>query len=192
VSSHIWWYVARASGLVAWSAAGLSIVLGLLLAGRLGQRPTAAWRQDLHRFVAGLAVAFLGLHLTALVLDPTVPFGVAALTIPLASTWRPTAVAWGVVAAWLLVVVEGTSIAKRRLPRRVWRRIHASGFLVWIGGTVHAITAGTDGSAVRWLALIGSALILNLAALRVVGRRVPGARPRGRRATVTSSAPARR
>jgi predicted ferric reductase len=188
VSTHTWWYVARASGLVAWSAAGLSIVLGLLLAGRLGRRPTAAWRQDLHRFVGGLAVAFLGLHLTALVLDPTVPFGIAALTVPLASTWRPGAVAWGVVAAWLLVVVEGSSLVKRRLPHRVWRRIHTLGLVVWIAGTAHAVTAGTDGSAARWIALIGSALMFNLAVLRTVGRRVPAAPPRGRVAAATRSA----
>ena len=188
MNPHTWWYVARASGLVAWTAAGLSIVLGLLLAGRLGRRPSAAWRQDLHRSVGGLAVAFLGLHLTALVLDPTVPFGVAALTVPMASAWRPGAVAWGVVGAWLLVVVEGTSLVKRRIPHRVWRGIHTLGLVVWISGTVHAVTAGTDASVVRWIAVIGSALMFNLAALRIVGRRVPAARPRGRAAAATRSA----
>ena len=34
MNPHIWWYVARAGGLVAWILAGLSIALGLFLAGR--------------------------------------------------------------------------------------------------------------------------------------------------------------
>jgi hypothetical protein len=191
VTTQTWWYVARAGGIVSWSLAGLSIIAGLLLAGRLTRRPKPAWHQDLHRCLGGLAIAFLGLHLLGLVLDPTVDFGPVSLVVPLASEWRPGAVTWGVGAAYALLAVELSSLATSRLSRRVWHNIHLLSFAVWIAGTMHALTAGTDGTAVRTLAFAGTAIILNLAALRVVGRRVRRARPEDRRATARSSAPAR-
>ena len=185
MSPHLWWYVARAGGLVAWVLAGLSITLGLLLSGRLAVRPRPAWQQDLHRYLGALAVGLLGLHLLGLVLDPVVEFGPASLALPMASAWRPGAVTWGVGAAYALLLVELSSLAMRRIPRRLWRGIHVLSFVVWIAGSVHAVTAGTDGTAVRIIAAGGSAVIVNLTLLRVVGRRVPRARPAGRPATAT-------
>ncbi len=187
MTPKIWWFVARSSGLMAWWLCGLSIVVGLVLAGRLRRQPTATWQQDLHRFLGGLGVLCLGVHLTGLVLDPTVAFGPAALTVPMASTWRPGPVAWGIVAADALILVEVTSLLSKRIPRRVWRTIHGAGFAVWIAGTVHAWTAGTDTSVVRITAFAGTALIANLTVWRVVGRRMPRARPAGRPATATRS-----
>ena len=175
MTPKVWWYVARASGLAAWWVCGLSIVVGLVLAGRLRRRPSAAWHQDLHRFLGGLGVACLALHLVALVADPTVAFGPGALAVPMASTWRPGAVAWGVVAAYALVAVELTSLLGRWIPRRVWRSIHGAGFFVWAAGSVHAWTAGTDTEVVRIGAFVGTALIANLTVWRIVGRRMPRA-----------------
>jgi DMSO/TMAO reductase YedYZ heme-binding membrane subunit len=185
MTPKIWWFVARSSGLVAWWLCGLSIVVGLVLAGRLRRQPAAAWQQDLHRFLGGLGALCLGVHLVGLALDPTVAFGPSALTIPMASRWRPGPVTWGIVAADALILVEVTSLLSRRMPRRVWRTIHGAGFAVWIAGTVHAWTAGTDAAVVRLTALVGSALIANLTVWRVVGRRMPRARPAGPAATVT-------
>ena len=62
----------------------------------------------------------------------------------MASEWRPAAVAWGVVAFWLAVAVEVTSLVRPWIPHRVWRAIHTLGFVVWVGATVHLLEAGTD------------------------------------------------
>jgi DMSO/TMAO reductase YedYZ heme-binding membrane subunit len=191
VTAPTWWYVARAAGLVAWVLAGLSIVAGLLLAGRLTRRPKPAWHLDLHRFLGGLALAFLGLHLLGLVLDPTVDFGPVSLAVPMASAWRPGAVTWGIGAAYALVVVELSSVAMPSLSRRTWHTIHLLAFAVWGAGTVHALTSGTDHTAVRIVAFVGTAVIVNLAALRVVGRRVPRARSAGPGAAATRGAASR-
>jgi methionine sulfoxide reductase heme-binding subunit len=151
-----WWYLARAAGFVAWGASLSSIMLGLALATRaLGNKPRPAWLLDLHRFTGGLTVAFLGVHLGALVADSYVHFGTADLLVPLASGWKTGAVAWGVVAMWLLVAVELSSLLMRRLPRRAWRTIHLTSYLAAVLSTIHAFTAGTDAKnpLITWVAV---------------------------------------
>jgi hypothetical protein len=118
-----------------------------------------------------------------------VHFGLADVTVPLASAWKPVAVAWGIVAAWLLVAIELTSLAQRRLPRRFWHGVHLTSFVVFVASTVHALTAGTDASnpVFRWFALLSSFVVVNLTVLRVVSRRAGRARPRGRAGAPTRS-----
>lgn len=142
---QVWWFVTRATGIVAWAVLSASVLLGLFLSTRvLGARPTPGWLQDLHRGTAGLGLGFTAAHMAALVADSYVHFDVVDLLVPMASSWRPVAVALGVVAMWLLVVVEGTSLARRRVGHRAWRRVHMLSFALWIAATAHFVLAGTD------------------------------------------------
>jgi hypothetical protein len=89
-------------------------------------------------------VAFTGIHLTALLLDTYIQFDLLDLLVPFAAAWRPGAVAWGVVAVYLLVAVQATSLARRRLPYRLWRRVHLAAFPLLVAATAHLVTAGSD------------------------------------------------
>lgn len=171
MNPHVWWYTARASGLVAWALVTASVVWGLLVAGRLASRPRPAWFLDLHRFLGALSVTFVAVHLAGLALDGYVHFGVSELLVPFASSWRPAAVAWGVVGFYLLVAIEATSLMMRHLPRRLWRQVHRTSFVLFIVATVHGFTAGTDtrNGLVRWCALGGTLVVCNLFVLRVAG-----------------------
>lgn len=156
VNPQLWWYVARATGLVAWALSTGAIMVGLALATRaLGSNPRPAWLLDLHRYVGGLTVVFIGLHIAALVADSYVHFGLADIAVPMASKWKPGAVAWGIVGMWLLLAVEASSLVMRKLPRRAWRAIHLTSYLAAILSTVHAFTAGTDASnpLLTWIAV---------------------------------------
>jgi len=62
----------------------------------------------------------------------------------MASGWNTAAVAWGVVAMYLLAAVELTSLARRRLPKRLWRLTHGLAFPTFALSTVHVLTAGTE------------------------------------------------
>ena len=180
MGSHLWWYTARASGIVAWVLVTASVLWGLALSSRLTRRPKPAWVLDLHRFLGGASVVFVGVHLLALSLDQYVGFGPDDLFVPMASVWKPGAVAWGIVAFYLLVAVEVTSLLMRRLPRKLWRAVHLTSFAVFGGTTVHALLAGTDANevAVQWLALLSVSLVGFLAMFRVLAdRRVPRSRP---------------
>jgi predicted ferric reductase len=142
---QIWWYVARASGLVAWALLTATVVWGLLLSTKLfGRKPTPAWLLDLHRFVGGATVVFTLVHLVAILLDSFVHFDLVSILVPFASSWSPGAVAWGIVAFYLLAAVEITSLLRRRMPNRIWRRVHYASFPLFAMATIHGVTAGSD------------------------------------------------
>jgi DMSO/TMAO reductase YedYZ heme-binding membrane subunit len=102
-----------------------------------------------------LTVAFVVGHVAAIVADSFVHFGVADVLVPFAASWRTSAVAWGVIAMWLLVAVEVMSLQMRRLPKKAWRAIHLSSYLVAVLSTAHGFAAGTDtrSGAFAWVAV---------------------------------------
>jgi len=139
------WYLSRASGLVTWTLCAAAILWGLVLSSRLiRRRGLPAWLLDLHRYLGTLALVFCAIHLSSLVADSYVHFGWREIMIPMASAWRPGAVAWGVVAMYLLIAVQLTSALRSRLPKRAWHAIHLSSFLLFGAGSVHGVRAGTD------------------------------------------------
>jgi predicted ferric reductase len=145
VNPRLWWYIARAGGLVAWTLLAASTLWGLALTTRaLAGRVTSRWLLDLHRFLGGLSVVFVAVHLTGIVADTFVHFGPADVLVPLASAWHPVWVAWGVVALYLLVAVELTSLLRPRIPHRLWKGVHVTSFLLFTLATVHVLVAGTD------------------------------------------------
>ncbi|HEX2850166.1 MAG TPA: ferric reductase-like transmembrane domain-containing protein [Acidimicrobiales bacterium] len=178
----VFWLIARSTGLVAWWLAALSVLWGLAMTGRAARRRvTAAWLLDLHRHLSGTALAFVVLHVLALELDFTAPhIPLVAALVPLRSPWRPGPVSWGVVALYLLAVIEVTSLVMNRLPRRLWRAIHLTSFAVFASATVHVLTAGTDRTnlAVEWSALLQVAAFVFLAAYRLLDVIVGIQRPR--------------
>jgi predicted ferric reductase len=145
MNPQLWWQVARAGGLVAYGLLAASTIWGLAVSTRLlGRWPAPGWTLDLHRYLGGLALTFTGIHLAALLADTYIQFDLLDLLVPLASAWRPRAVAWGVVAVYLLVAVQATSLARRRLPYRLWRRVHLAAFPLLVAATAHLLTAGSD------------------------------------------------
>ena len=147
MTEHIYWYAARSSGLIGWALLTASVLWGLSLSGRIrpgGVRP--AWVLDLHRHLGGLAVVFTFVHVAAIIADSYTDFGPLDVLVPFASEWNPTAVAWGVLAMYLMVAVELTSLGKRHLPRQLWKLIHLLSLPLWVFSTVHLMSAGSEAS----------------------------------------------
>jgi predicted ferric reductase len=152
------WYVARAAGLVAWALLAGAVVWGLMVSTKLlRQRVRNAWMVDLHRWLGGLALVFTGVHVLAIMSDTYIHFGLASVLIPLASTWHPVAVTWGVVSLYLLAAVELTSLARRHLSHRLWKNVHVAAFPLFVSSTIHGLSAGTDGR--RPMVIIAAVLV---------------------------------
>jgi DMSO/TMAO reductase YedYZ heme-binding membrane subunit len=175
------WYVARAAGLVAWGLLSASVLWGLAMSTRLLRgKIKNSWLLDLHRFLGGLATIFVGVHVLGILADTKIHFGLSQVLVPFASIWRPTAVAWGIAGMYLLLAVELTSLARTKLPTKLWRSLHFLSFPLFFAATLHAITAGTDAHSwmVEGVILAVIAVVTGLSALRVTSD-YEGGRPAG-------------
>ncbi len=168
MNPQVWWFVSRSSGIIAWALVTVSVCWGLFVSTKaVAKASSPAWLLDFHRYVGGLSVVFTGIHLVGLVADSYVHFGWAELFVPMASDWQPGAVAFGIVAFYLLLAVELTSLAMKRLPRRLWRSVHRSSFVLYFVATYHGIAAGTDRSN-EWFRIAALASINVVAFLTIV------------------------
>jgi methionine sulfoxide reductase heme-binding subunit len=169
-SLPIAWYVARAAGLVAFALLTLSVWLGLAMSTRLlGARRQKALL-GLHRTFAWSGLSMIALHGTALLFDPTLHFGLAALLVPIASAWRAGAVAAGVVAAWLSLALAASFRARRWIGQKGWRRLHYASFVAFVLSLGHALSAGTDMRGLHGpvVAMIAAGPVLWLSFYRVL------------------------
>lgn len=150
MSDQVFWYATRSAAIIAWFAACLSVAVGVLMSSRfLGRRPTLPWLTDLHRFFAGMALVFVGLHMVTLWADDFISFSWRELLIPWEAQVRGIsrlALAMGVVSAWVMAAVELTSLVKRQLPARFWHGIHLGSYGVVVLATVHGWMVGSDAS----------------------------------------------
>lgn len=176
MNPHIWWYLSRASGIVAWLMLTAAVLWGIVLATDLFPRwRRAAWLLDMHRWLAGLTFFFIAGHLVTLLFDSYAHFGLKDLLVPFASTWRPTAIAVGVVALWLLVAVEVTALAMKRLSKKWWRNVHIASYWVFWSVSIHAALAGTDTSKALYMvtAIVALAAVVFAASYRTLSRDLP-------------------
>ena len=169
------WMVARSAGLVAFGLLTLSVWLGLAMSTRLlgpkRQKPLLA----LHRTLAWTGLSMVGLHVGAVMLDPVLHFGALAAFVPGAATWRPGAVAMGVVAAWLSLALAASFNARRWIGQKGWRRLHYATFAAFWLSLGHALLVGTDlkGLGGATTALLAAGPVLWLTFYRLLVPRQP-------------------
>ncbi len=182
------WLVARAAGLVALALLTVSVWLGLGMSTRvLGPRRQKAlfgW----HRTLVWAGLSMIALHAIALLFDPTIHFGLAAVLLPLAAPWHPAAVAAGVVAAWLALMLAVSFRMRKWIGQRGWRRLHYASFLAFVLSVGHALVVGTDlhgvGGPILAAIVLGPTLWLVL--MRVLA---PSPKPQLRPAAALASTP---
>ena len=157
------WYVTRATGLVSLVLLTGSVLLGLLVAGRLTSRHWPRFlTQGLHRNVSLLVLAFLALHIGSTVLDSYTSISLAAAFVPFASSYKAAWLSLGAVALDLLIALAVTSLVRGRLGYRAWRRLHWLAYACWPAAVAHGLGIGTDRS-VTWV------VALTLACMGCVG-----------------------
>ena len=168
------WLTIRTSGIVAYLLLSASTVLGLLTSSRILTR----WLQppvtlELHRVFSFLSLAALGVHGGALLLDQVEPFTIPQVMAPFMSSYRPGAVAMGILSGYLSAALTFSFYARAKIKPRIWRALHFSAFAAFALATVHGIMAGSD-SGVAWVQLMylaSGALVLFLTLMRILGGR---------------------
>ncbi|MSZ30396.1 MAG: hypothetical protein F2634_08575, partial [Actinobacteria bacterium] len=189
-----YWWISRSTGIIAWAVLTLSVIWGLALTTRLlGKFPKPAWMLDLHKHFASLASILVGVHVVSLMLDGYARFSLSDILIPMHTQWKPGPIAWGVVSLYVLIAVQGTSLAKRHMPLKIWRMLHFLSYPLWALATAHFITAGTDAyEPVFAYTVIGTTILISALTLgRVLSpraARVPSAVSAAAAAAAASSA----
>ncbi len=176
----VWWYVARASGLLAWVLLSVSVVGGLLSATQLarGRTNSWTWTRGLHKFVGALAVVFTAIHLASVLAADQLRIGLQELLVPFVRPDAPVAQGCGVLAFYLLVAIALTSWLQALLSWRWWRGVHLLAFPLWSLASVHMVLAGSDitNPILDWAPSAVAVVIVFLAVLRLLTARPAGGR----------------
>lgn len=177
---EVWWYVARASGLLAWVLLSASVVGGLLSGTQLarGRTNSWTWTQGLHKFIGTLAVVFTAIHLASVLAADQLRIGLRELLVPFVKPDNPVAQGCGVLAFYLLLAIALTSWLRALLSWQWWRCVHLLAFPLWALASVHSVLAGTDStnSIVDSAPSVVAVVILLLAVLRLLTA-LPAAQP---------------
>jgi methionine sulfoxide reductase heme-binding subunit len=144
-STQIWWYVTRASGLMAYFLLWLSTAWGLAVSSKifdpLLQRD---YTYDFHQYLSLFSLGFTFLHVIVLLLDHYLPFSIAQVIIPFTSTYRRFWVGLGVISLYIILLVTVTFYLRKQIGMRAFRWIHVLSLVGYLGVTLHALYAGTD------------------------------------------------
>ena len=175
---HIWWYVTRASALIAWVLMTASVLWGILLSTRVMRKvDNPAWLQDLHRYLGGVMLIMVALHMVSLMLDPWLKFTIVEELVPFGTDFKPLPIALGIIAMYLLVAVQGSSLIMNRLPRKFWKGLHYSSYAALLLVALHAGWSGTDTSTWWYRAL--AIVLIAVATIAVLVRVIVGTRFKG-------------
>jgi len=166
-SSHFSWYAARASGVVAYLLAAMSVLFGLATSTHLGRRTLGkANVADVHRVLSLVTLFAIGGHTMFLALDQYASFGLLDLFVPFVTWYRPVWTGFGILAAYLTFALYLSFSIRSVIGYRVWRTFHYTAFAVFALGTMHGVFAGTDTGA-GWALTIYVASCAGVAAMLV-------------------------
>jgi len=187
-SLPIAWLVARSAGLVAFGLLTLSVWLGLAMSTRLLGPKRQKALLGLHRTLAWTGLSMIGLHVSALLLDPVMHFNVLSVLVPGAAGWKPGSVAMGVVAGWLSLTLAASFRARKWIGQKGWRRLHYASFAAFWLSLGHALLVGTDlkGLGGPVTALLAAGPVLWLTFYRLLA---PRAAPRPQAAAPVGASP---
>jgi predicted ferric reductase len=144
-SVQTWWYVTRASGIIAYLLLWFSTILGLAVTSKyLDGMLDRLFTYDFHEFISLLAIAFTLVHVLVLTLDKYLPYTFAQILVPFISPYRPFWVGVGVISFYLIVLVTITFYLRNKIGKRAFRTIHYLSLLSYIGVTLHGYYSGTD------------------------------------------------
>ncbi len=191
-----YWYLARATGIVAYLLLWLSIVFGMVVSNKMARLwnggPTAV---ELHQFITWLAIAFSIFHALILLGDKYIRASLVQVLTPFAySGYEPFWVGIGQFGFYLTVIIASSFYLRKQIGYRAWRMLHYGSFVLYLVLTLHGIFAGTDTTAPATM-LMYFATALSVYFLLIVrifdSIRVPRAMPHVRKSAPTSTTAAR-
>jgi predicted ferric reductase len=135
-------------GLGAAGAAGLNLLLGILISMRYS--PVRQWphrKLDIfafHRWTAWATIVLTVSHPIVLLFLDKPHFPLFDILLPIRSPLQPTINLVGAIAAYLLLLVFVTSLLRTRIGRPIWRSLHYLVFPAAVLLFIHSILTDPD------------------------------------------------
>jgi predicted ferric reductase len=171
-----YWYMTRASALVAFVLLWISMLLGLMMTNKLARAwPGGPTAFSLHQHTSLLALGFAVFHGLILLGDQYIGYTLGQVLVPFSgATYKPLWVGIGQVGIYLLTVVGLSFYARRQITQRVWRLIHFASFAMFIMALAHGIFSGTDSSVlpVQIMYLLAAASTAFMTIYRIIVARM--------------------
>ena len=145
------WYLSRASGVIAYTLFWLAVVFGLLLSTRLGKHFNAARVFALHQYLSLIAVGFAAFHAGILLADNFLNLNLWQILLPFGFQTERVGVALGQLGFWLLFICAFSFYIKKYIGQSAWRWLHFLTFLAYMFISIHVFMVGSDSRALPLL-----------------------------------------
>lgn len=181
---HIWWLASRASGLLALALITFSVVLGLMMGGKVlrpgpGAAPRRIWTPKVvlrtHELTSLAAVIAIAVHGLTLLGDAYLRPSVADLFVPFALGYDRFWTGLGVIGGYVTAILGLSFYLRKWIGNARWKRMHRFMLVAYFLSVAHTLGSGTDAHTL-WLQvpMAGSlAYVLLLFATRVIAARAP-------------------
>ena len=145
------WYLSRASGVIAYTLFWLAVVFGLLLSTRLGKHFNAAQVFALHQYLSLIAVGFAAFHAGILLADNFLNLNLWQILLPFGFQTEHVGVALGQLGFWLLFICAFSFYIKKYIGQSAWRWLHFLTFMAYMFISIHVFMVGSDSRALPLL-----------------------------------------
>ena len=153
-SVHIWWYISRASGLMAYLLVWLSTIWGFAISSKIFDSfLKREFTYDFHEYLSLLSLGFVLVHVVVLLLDRVEPLSLVEVLVPFVANYRPLWTGIGIIAFYLSLLVTVTVYIRKRISMKAFRLIHYLSIVAFLGALFHGLYSGTD-SSLGWSRLM--------------------------------------
>jgi predicted ferric reductase len=173
-SIHLYWYLGRSAGFVAFWLLFASVAMGLAVSSRVFDGMLARpWVFETHKFLSIFVLVVMTFHGLIMIGDPYIKFSLSELLVPLQSHYKNNAVALGIVTLYGSVLMTLSFYLKGMISQQTWRTLHYLTFALFIGALAHGLWAGTDTKLhyVQYSYLASGTAVLFLTFFRILASR---------------------
>jgi sulfoxide reductase heme-binding subunit YedZ len=176
-TEHEFWLASRAMGIVAMILLSAAVAIGLLLSGRMSNRPGGAARlKTLHEALTLTALAAIAGHGLLLLGDSYLRPGIAGVVLPFALRSQPIWTGIGILGGWLAAILGLSYYVRGWIGTSAWRWMHRWTLLAYVLCVAHTIGSGTDSKSGWFLVLLAG---ITAPVIAIGFRRLGGLRPAG-------------
>lgn len=174
ISQHMYWYMGRSSGFVAYWLLFASVALGLAVSSRVFDGVLGrGWVYEVHKFLSVIVLFAMLFHGLIMLPDPYSNFKITELLIPFNSHYKNPQMAIGVVTLYATGFITLSFYLKGIINQQWWRVIHYATFGLFLAAMGHGLWIGTDSKRplVYWSYLASAGGVLFLTFFRILAVR---------------------